>query len=104
METYSLSARGPCMPATQFPLPVSLFSRDLVQTFSTALEEAWLLLGDERNKLILSPEIARLGMATGIVIAATIGVRDPRRLAKAALDHLEQMTARCLPPLHPIDG
>ena len=92
------------MPATPFPLPVSLFSRDLVQTCSNALEEAWLLLGKDREQLILSPEVARLAMASGIVIAATIGVRDPRRLAKAALDYLDQAAARCIPTLQPIDG
>lgn len=92
------------MPSATFPLPVSLFSRDLVQTCSGALEEAWLALGPDRTELLLPTEVARLAMASGIVVAATIGIRDQRRLTRAALDALDQATARCLPKLQPVDG
>lgn len=97
----SARRRGDSMAQTPFPLPVSLFGRDLVQVCSKALEEAWALLDGERDTLIMSPEIVRITLAAGIVVAATTGVRDQRRLLKAALEYLDQSVARCLPQLEP---
>jgi hypothetical protein len=92
----------PAMTAS-FPIPVSLFSRDTVRTCSAALEQAWEHLACDPEPMILSSDAVRNILATGIVIAVTLGVRDKTRLARAALQHFEQHMARLLPPLEPVE-
>lgn len=92
------------MRSAAFPLPVSMFSRDLLQVCSAALNDAWEFLGPQREKLNLTPDIVRISLAHGIVLAVTIGVRDRQRLAQAALGYLERDTQRSLPTLEPING
>src|SRR5262245_48314028 len=94
---------GFAMVSIPFPLPVSLFSRDLLRVCSEALEDAWTHLGAEREQLVVSSEVARLSLAHGIVIAVALGVRDRRRLALRALQQLERDTERSLPPLAPLE-
>lgn len=91
------------MPNT-FPLPVSLFSRETMDLCTRALDEAWTMLGSERERFVMSPEIVRLTLAQGIALSVTTGVREHRRLVKAALEHLDMTTERCLPPLEPLQA
>lgn len=87
-----------------FPLPVSLFARDTLALAAKALEAAWTLLGHHRETFVMSPELVRLKLAQGIVIAVATGTRDLQRLVKAALLHLEDATLQCLPPLEALPG
>lgn len=80
-----------------FPLPVSMFSRDIDQVCAIALEEAWLSFGRDRENLILSSDAERMMLARGIVVAPAIGIRDHRRLVEAAMKHFAETLQQCMP-------
>jgi hypothetical protein len=90
------------MNENQFPLPVTIFSRDLARNCAAALESAWTALAAQRDAMMASSELVRLKLAEGIVIAVSLGARDPKRLADYALRHLDREASQNLLRLAPL--
>lgn len=88
------------MSTTFFPLPTSMFNAEVAKACSAAFAQAVASL--KPSDAVLAPEFERLALANGIVIAASLGLRDSEALAKAALDHLALVRSWALPALEPV--
>lgn len=88
----------------QFPIQVSVFGRDTIKLCSQALDDALNTLSVDGADVALTDGDLRQTLATGIVVAATRGVRDRLRLQLAALAHLDRTTAHQLPSLELVPG
>jgi hypothetical protein len=64
------------------------FEPETIRVLAAAFEDAWRSLNNGRTELGPHTDATRSTLATGIILAALSGERDPQRLRDAALTHL----------------
>ena len=85
-----------------FPLSTTIFKPEVAAACLTAFEQA--VTANEDAKGILPEDVERLALATGIVVAATLGQYKVTELERAAHDYLALVRRWALQVPAPIEG